>query len=62
MFSKNGNPNIEFIAALSNEALQSRINAQNDIRLFKYWQLLCCIQTNPGKRGGEYALLLGTDV
>lgn len=47
---------------LSNGALQSRMNAQYDIRLFKYWQILYCIQTNPGKQAGEYASLLGTDV
>lgn len=53
---------LSLLPHLSNEALQSRMNAQNDIRLFKYWQVLYCVQTNPGKQAGEYASLLGTDV
>lgn len=35
---------------------------QKDIRLFQYWQILYCIQTNPGKRAEEYSVLLGVDV
>lgn len=53
---------LSLLPHLSTEALQSRMNAQSEVRLFKYWQILYCIQTNPGKQAVEYASLLGTDV
>jgi transposase len=46
---------------LSNKEMSLRLQSQSDLRLFKYWQILYCISSNPGKRAEEYASLLGTD-
>lgn len=37
------------------------MQSQKDVRLFQYWQILFCIQSNPGKKASEYADLLGVD-
>jgi transposase len=53
---------LHLAAHLSNKLLQKRLQQQKDIRLFQYWQILYCIQTNPGKQAEEYGSLLGVDV
>lgn len=47
---------------LDNKSLQKRMQNQQDVRLFQCWQIIYCIQTNPGKQAEEYAALLGVDV
>lgn len=47
---------------LDNKTLQKRMQIQQDVRLFQCWQIIYCIQTNPGKQAEEYAALLGVDV
>ena len=46
-------------AHLDNKALRQKMLSQKDIRLFQYWQVIFCVQTNPGKKAEEYASLLG---
>ena len=47
---------------LDKASLLKKMHAQKDVRLFQYWQILFCIQGNPGKKASEYADLLGVDV
>jgi hypothetical protein len=49
---------LKTIAHLDNKALRQKMLSQKDIRLFQYWQVIHCIQTNPGKKAEEYASLL----
>lgn len=47
---------------LDKESLRKKMQAQKDVRLFQYWQILFCIQGNPGMKASAYADLLGVDV
>ena len=48
---------------LSSKELKQRLNSEKDVRLFRYWQLLYIISTNPGKSDKEYAdmIAMGKD-
>ena len=50
---------LKTLAHLDDKALRQKMLSQNDIRLFQYWQIIHCVQTNPGKKAEEYASLLG---
>ena len=50
---------LKTLAHLDNKALRQKMLSQKDIRLFQYWQIIHCVQTNPGKKAEEYASLLG---
>src|SRR5690349_368767 len=50
---------LKTLAHLDNKALWQKMSSQKDIRLFQYWQIIHCVQTNPGKKAEEYASLLG---
>jgi len=43
----------------TNEDLKKIMNAQKDIRSFRDWQILYCVQTNFGKEAKEIASMLG---
>ena len=50
---------LKTLAHLDNKALRQQMSLQKDVRLFQYWQIIHCVQTNPGKKAEEYAFLLG---
>jgi len=50
---------LKTLAHLDNKALRQKMVSQRDLRLFQYWQVIYCVQTNPGKKAEEYASLLG---
>src|SRR5438067_1752776 len=50
---------LKTLAHLDNKALRQKMLSQKDIRLFQYWQIIHCVQSNPGKKAEEYASLLG---
>lgn len=43
---------------LSSEELKQRMNNEKDVRLFRYWQLLYIVSSNPGKSDIDYANML----
>lgn len=43
---------------LSSKELKKRLNNEKDVRLFRYWQLLYIVNTNPGKTDMEYSQML----
>lgn len=48
---------------LNSKELKQRLNNEKDVRLFRYWQLLYIISTNPGKSDVAYGdmLAMGKD-
>ena len=42
----------------SSKQLKENLNKEKDVRLFRYWQLLYIISTNPGKKDAEYAQMV----
>jgi transposase len=53
---------LEIKPHLDKESLLKKMHSQQDVRLFQYWQILFCIQSNPRKKASEYADLLGVDI
>lgn len=46
---------------LDGKSLVRKMRSQSDTRLFQYWQIVYCVQSNPGKKAEEYGSLLGVD-
>lgn len=44
---------------LTDEELKRKMNSQKDIRSFKDWQIIYCVQINYGKTAEEIAAMLG---
>lgn len=44
---------------LTDKELKKMMNAQKDIRSFRDWQIIYCVQTNFGKKAEEIASILG---
>ncbi|MBI2268830.1 MAG: hypothetical protein HYU69_00575, partial [Bacteroidetes bacterium] len=40
---------------LTAKQLKEKLNTEKDVRLFRYWQLLYIVSTNPGKSDIDYA-------
>lgn len=58
MYPKNGMRILHLQPHLSSDELKQRLNNTRDVRLFRYWQLLYIIHTNPGKSDIDYANML----
>ena len=44
---------------LTDEELKKIMNGQNEVRSFRDWQIIYCVQVNFGKKAEEIALMLG---
>ena len=40
-------------------ALKKKLQSQQDVRLFQYWQIVYSVAANPGKKAEEYSSILG---
>lgn len=47
---------------LTDEELKKKMNVQKDIRSFRDWQIIYCVQINYGKKAEEIAAMLGITV
>jgi transposase len=47
---------------LTNEELKKVMGSQKDVRAFRDWQIIYCVQTNFGKMAEEVAIMLGVSV
>lgn len=43
---------------LTTKQLKEKLNSEKEVRLFRYWQLLYIISTNPGKSDIDYASMV----
>ena len=44
---------------LTDAELKNKMNSQKSIQDFKDWQIIYCVQTNPGKKAADIAAILG---
>ena len=58
MYPKNGMRVLHLKSHLTSKELKQRLNNEKDVRLFRYWQLLYIIHTNPGKSDIDYGNML----